>query len=66
MAVLLGSSWLQGQDLNLRRSGCEPDIFAYQSNAFPKGTESFGVLKKAPRQPSLLSIQISKNLQTAV
>ena len=66
MAVLLESSWLQGQDLNLRLSGYEPDIFGFQSNEFPKGTETFRVLKKAPRQPSLLSIQISKNLQTAV
>ena len=39
MAVLLGSSWLQGQDLNLRPSGYEPDIFGFQPNEFPKGTE---------------------------
>jgi hypothetical protein len=38
--------WLQGQDLNLRPSGYNPDIFGFQFNIFPKGTRSFGVLKK--------------------
>ena len=29
-----------GQDLNLRPSGYEPEIFGFQSSDFPKGTET--------------------------
>jgi hypothetical protein len=53
---------LRGQDLNLRPSGYEPDIFGFQSNDFPKRHRDnlhlypFRILKvpKLPFNPKLL------------